>query len=125
MPGAAVTGLEADDRRLRQGEGLRPGVEGVEGLDVDLVDAVSPLPIIQNEIEMLLLLLLLQLLGRAVALAAGAGLKLALLPLIRHVSSTRSLLLNVQSTPIYGVPYIFSSRPAHRKTPTRTHLRPA
>jgi len=60
MPGAAVTGLEADDRRLRQGEGLRPGVEGVEGLDVDLVDAVSPLPIIQDEIEMLLLLLLLR-----------------------------------------------------------------
>jgi hypothetical protein len=56
------------------GEGLRPGV------DIDLVDVVSPLPIIQNEIEMLLLLL--ETLGRAVALAAG--LKLAPMTLVRH-----------------------------------------
>ena len=61
-----MTGLEADNRVL--GEGLRPGVGGVEGVDIDLVDAVSPLPIIQNEIEMLLLLL--ETLGRAM----GAGL---------------------------------------------------
>ena len=89
-----MTGLEADNRVL--GEGLRPGVGGVEGVDIDLVDAVSPLPIIQNEIEMLLLLL--ETLGRAVALAAGAVLKLALLPLVRHAlfNALSFLLLNEQ-----------------------------
>ena len=52
-----MQGLNAGDRRLREMPRPQQVGVGVEGVDVQLADAVAPLPVVQQQVEMPLRLL--------------------------------------------------------------------